>query len=56
MSEKDLYKNYTMQELLDELDVVEAFENPESALWVGEVTKKQAQLYNTLGIAPPITL
>ena len=56
MSEKGLYKNYTMQELLDELDVIEAFENPGSALRVGEVTKKQSQLYNTLGVVPPTTL
>jgi hypothetical protein len=56
MSEKGLYKNYTMQELLDELDVIEAFENPGSALRVGEITKKQSQLYNTLGVVPPTTL
>ena len=56
MSEKGLYKNYTMQELLDELDVVEAFENPGSAVRVGEITKKQSQLYNTLGVVPPTTL
>ncbi|SDK86165.1 IS1634 family transposase, partial [Alkalibacterium thalassium] len=56
MSEKGLYKNYTMQELLDELDVIEAFENPGSAVRVGEITKKQSQLYNTLGVVPPTTL
>ena len=56
MSEKGLYKNYTMQELLDELDVIEAFENPGSAVRVGEVTKKQSQLYDTLGVAAPTTL
>ena len=56
MSEKELYKNYTMQELLDELDVIEAFGNPGSALRVGEVTKKQENLYNTLGVMPPTTL
>ena len=56
VSEKGLYKNYTMQELLDELDVIEAFENPGSALRVGEVTKKQSQLCNTLGVVPLTTL
>ena len=56
MSEKGLYKSYTMQELLDELDVIEAFENPGSALRVGEVTKKQAELYRALGVIPPTTL
>ena len=56
MSQKELYKNYTMQELLDELDVIEVFENLGSILRVGEVTKKQAHLYNTLGVKPPTTL
>jgi transposase len=56
MSEKLLFKDYTMQELLDELDVIEAFEHPGSTLRVGEVTKKQADLYKTLGVKPPNTL
>jgi transposase len=56
MSEKGLFKDYTMQELLDELDVIEAFEHPGSVLRVGEVTKKQADLYKTLGVTPPNTL
>ncbi|ABR49269.1 transposase, IS4 family protein [Alkaliphilus metalliredigens QYMF] len=47
MSEKELYQSYTMQELLDELDVIEAFENPGNALRVGEVTKKQEGLYTS---------
>lgn len=56
MSEQGLFKDYTMQELLDELDVIEAFEHPGSSLRVGEVTKKQAELYNNLGVTPPNTL
>ncbi|KUK73224.1 MAG: Transposase, IS4 family protein [Clostridiales bacterium 38_11] len=56
MSEKELFKDYTMQELLDELDVIEAFEHPGSILRVGEVTKKQADLYKTLGVTSPNTL
>lgn len=43
MSEKDRYENYTM---------IEAFENPESTLRVGKVEKKQARLFNTLGVMP----
>lgn len=56
MSEKGLYQSYTMQELLDELDVIEVFENPGNALRVGEVTKKQEELYKALGVAPITTL
>lgn len=56
LSEKELYKDDTMQDLLDELDVIEAFEYPGKTLRVGEVTKKQEQLYLTLGVTPPTTL
>ncbi|MBN2222593.1 MAG: transposase [Vallitaleaceae bacterium] len=56
MSEKEMYQSYTMQELLDELDVIEVFENPGSALRIGAVTKKQEELYNTLGVKPINTL
>ena len=56
MSEQGLYKSYTMQELLDELDVIECFEQPGSALRVGEVTKKQAGLYKSPGVNPPTSL
>lgn len=56
MSEKLLFKDYTMQELLDELDVIEAFQHPGSTLRVGEVTKKQADLYKTLSVKSSNTL
>ena len=56
MSEQGLYKSYTMQELLDDLDIIECFEQPGCALRVGEVTKKQERLYKSLGIKPPASL
>ena len=56
MSEKNLFQKYTLQELLDELDVIEAFENPGNALQIGEVTKKQEELYKSLKVKPPTTL
>lgn len=56
MSDELLYKKYTMQELLDELDVIECFEQPGSSLRVGEITKKQEELYRKLGVEPPTTL
>lgn len=56
MSEQGLYKNCTMQELLDDLDVIECFEQPGSALRVGEVTKKQEGLYKSLRVNPPTSL
>lgn len=56
MSAQGLYKSYTMQELLDNLDVIECFEQLGSALRVGEVTKKQENLYKSLGVKPPTSL
>ena len=52
MQEKGLFANYTMRQLLDELDVIECYEAPGTALTVGEVLKKQEQLYSDLGVTP----
>ncbi len=56
MQEKKLFKKFTMQELLDELDVIECFEVPRQKLQVGETTKKQQELYSQLGVVPPTSL
>lgn len=53
MSDKDLYKNYTMQEIFDEFDIIECFEQPGCELRVGEVVKRQNQLYDALEIQSP---
>ncbi|MDP2644326.1 MAG: IS1634 family transposase [Desulfobacterales bacterium] len=56
MQDGNLSKKYTMHELLDEIDVIECFEHPGHELRVGEVTKKQIELYEAMGIAPPTSL
>ena len=56
MQEKNLFKNYTMQEVLDEFDVIECFEIPGRQLQVGEITKRQEDLYAKLGVIPPTSL
>jgi transposase len=56
MQEKNLFKKHTMQEVLDELDVIECFEVPGRQLQVGETTKRQRELYSQLGITPPSSL
>lgn len=56
MQEQNLFKKYTMQEALDELDVIECFETPGRKLQVGETTKRQQELYNQLGVTPPTSL
>jgi len=53
MSEKDLFKNYTMQELLDQFDVIERFEQPGRRHRIGEMTNKQINLYSCLGVDVP---
>lgn len=45
-----------MQEILDELDVIEYFEQPKCQLRIGEVTKKQEQIYADLGVKPLTSL
>ena len=56
MQENNLFKNQTMQEVLDEFDIIECFEIPGQQLQVGEVTKRQVDLYTKLGVVPPTSL
>jgi hypothetical protein len=42
-----------MQELLDELDIIERFEQPGRRHRIGEITKKQLYLYECLGVSAP---
>jgi len=56
MQDKNLFKKYTMHELLDEFDIIECFEQPGHDLRAGEVTKRQVELYEAMEIAPPASL
>lgn len=49
-----LFKNYTLQELIDELDVIERFHQPGRRPQIGEVTEKQKKLYASLAVASPV--
>jgi transposase len=53
MDTNDLFKNHTMQELFDELDVIERYQQPGGAAFYGEITEKQRDLYVALGVKPP---
>jgi len=53
MSDNDLSKNYTMQELLDEFDIIERYEQPGHKHRIGEMTKKQKNLYACFGMEAP---
>ena len=53
MQEASLFDKWTLQGLLDELDTIELLESPEHGRLLGEGTKKQEQLYLSLGVDPP---
>lgn len=53
MQEKNLFQRYTMQGLLDELDVIECYQRPGHDLQFGEITKRQLDLYAALEVPPP---
>lgn len=53
MWDHNLYKEYTMQELLDELDIIELFKQPGKKARVGEITKKQRVHFERLGVDVP---
>jgi len=53
MQDKNLFKKYTMQELFDEFDIIECFEQQGRELRVGEMTKRQLELYEVMDIAFP---
>jgi transposase len=52
MKRARLYPN-TMNELLDELEMIERFERQGHKSQIGEVTKKQSDIFDTLNLAPP---
>ncbi|HQE49807.1 MAG TPA: IS1634 family transposase [Fervidobacterium sp.] len=56
MQNKNLFKEYTIQSLLDKLDVIECFEQPGQRLRIGEILEKQKQIYYDLGVEPPASL
>jgi len=56
MQEQNLFKDYTLQGILDKPDVIECFENPGHALRIDELLEKHKNLYVKLGVAPPSSL
>jgi transposase len=53
MQDARLFEKWTLQSLLDELDTIELFEAPEHGRQLGEVTKKQCDIYKALDVIPP---
>jgi len=53
MKSKNLYRNYSIQSLLDELDVIERFDYQGQRARYSEITEKQRQIYEAFGILAP---
>lgn len=53
MDDHTLFKTYTMQELLDELDIIEWYQQPGRQHHLGEMTNKQKKLYQYMGVEKP---
>ena len=53
MQEAKLFDRWTLQGVLDEVDLIEVFQAPQVGKVIGEVTKKQKELFLSLGITPP---
>jgi transposase len=56
MRDHDLYRNYTMQTMLDALDVIERYEYNGQRPFIGEVTEKQRYLLKCFEVQLPNTL
>jgi hypothetical protein len=50
MDDQGLYKSYTLTQLLDELDLIECYSYPGHTEKIGEMTKKQKELYEVFGV------
>jgi hypothetical protein len=53
MDDNKLFKTYTMQELLDELDIIEIYQQLGRQHHLGEITNKQKKLYQYMGVEEP---
>lgn len=53
MQDAKLFEKWTLQGLLDELDVIELFEAPDHGRQLGEITEKQKELYQAMGVPVP---
>ena len=53
MSVHNLFGKYTMQELLDELDIIEQYELPGQKPYLSEITKRQQEIYSFMGVDVP---
>ena len=51
MDEHGVFNNYTIQSLLDELDVIEYYQQPGKTHHLSEITEKQKNLYEMMNVS-----
>ena len=56
MQEENLFTSYSIQSLLDTLDVIDCVRMPGKRLRCGEILEKQKVIYEKLGFSPPSSL
>jgi transposase len=56
MQEAKMYKNYTMTEMLDKLDIIECVQIPNKKTQIGEILNCQKEIYDAFGINTPLSL
>lgn len=56
MQDMDLFKTYTMSEIIDEVDMIECYKNSKSKKLLGEITNKQIDIYKYMNVDPPSSL
>ena len=53
MIDKKLFGKYTLQGLLDELDIIECFKQPGKDPYIGEILTKQRDIYCAMDVQAP---
>lgn len=53
MQDKGLYKQFALEQLLLELESIQAFCEPGRAPIVGEVLEKQRKIFQAMDVTPP---
>ncbi len=48
-----MYGKYTLQVLLDELDIIECFKQPGKDPYIGEILTKQRDIYCAMDVQAP---
>jgi len=56
MQTHEMYKHYTLQGMLDKLDVIECYQSKGHKLRVGEILEKQKEIYRLLDVEVPSSL